>query len=1628
MAAQPTITTVRLSLPPGRLGVGVRRDGPTGSCAIRSRSNRSSPLEVGDVVLSLNGIVLADVEGGVAAWTKLFRAFDGAPRNVTVQRGGSSGTAATEAPTEATAAADRKDGRRAKQKAEEPAAPDAVPSAEAATASESKPEVVDLCSDGPDPDPAPKPDAVASSASFATVAVPKPSDAGAAKKKNASAAAEKPSAKKRALKPSNAANAGQKGHKKAKKPATKKAAGKKSGKPLEDWTHDENYMTMISEGFPKYGRVSPCRTYYITVNNDTLAAVAEKLGMEGGWSKLNDVAFNRRFYGKLTGKLMLKAGTILKIDPARCSTWKLNKLVDNRVEEVKAMATCSKCGAKERPGDADEILLCDGCDLEIHVSCAGLAAVPPGDFLCEGCLAILDARRDADADPNAPRDADGVRSLRATLPPLPTLDGATAAIAERADRRFREEVTKRRERALGELRESQAAIGAASRERVRDLAGRVEEQENLVEVETSNHNGARNRTLRKHGLRGWTINNSGKSHIKFYADDGSTGEVRRERVYDPTFWRRYRDFKTTKCPGWDRYYQKVRTCSNELNQLIEKAVLRAATDKLSSLREELAEANQEERERPSSEEEDKRALLLGYADLLSEPRLDFELKRDYDARYGFQTMYLGIVKLEDADVRVLNIMKEPTEFVLSIPVDDEASADAGQIEVGAEYYLFGTAALFSSDRNDCLPMDFAPTSMRTAQRDLMAMLLRDPRNRALQVTEPAVPSSVALRGTRDEALRLGDITKCFDLGELVRDCHYPILGMPSVETPKRLADHGLVLRDYQKTSLKWLLDKESNPTGMGSSGELWSRMRGLNVAGKQSFYYCDLTGSIVSDIFSYKSDINQADAAQPLGDAFPSSAIIGSEMGLGKTVIALSLVVASPPSKCNRMLPRENIATIKHPAYFPPPSVKGKGRTTILSNCTLVIAPTTLCPQWQAEIKRFAPWMSVLTLHNEEGNEASDIASKDIVICSTFLLANARNNGNQRGKCSVLLQKLRRIHFHRIFLDESHLNNSHSRSADNSRDTNNLQLFKSGLASLSSSYRYCVTGTPVGQSLTDLYGQLRFLRVPQFCREDFWVQNIEKPYGEHNCSALTVLRSLLSRIVIRHSKEQTVGDNALLELPPRTVETLMLPFATETERNVYAFIENRNIQRFKELRSTSPATVLSKYTELFGLLVSARQACGHAAVINLDDLHNLNLKLEREKEAEEDKRRGGRSPARETKKKSTTRAEVFKEAVDKARSMAKTRMREAVMELQSSEIEFTECPICLDATSEQDIALTPCAHKFCAECILSCLETVSTTREASGVCPECRDKFNRSEITFLGDAIEVDEEKCHSVEAYQKAEAADSAIDINGFHLSLSNKVVAASGAADRRIAYSPLTENQKRSQRANLHTLTTDFLSTCNESYNRLGTKMARLLEEIKDMIKQDGTSKAVVFSQYLGTLELASEELAGRGIKFSRVDAMMKQHQRADNIISFTQDPSTKVLLLSMKAGAAGLNLVCANYCFIVDPALNSAAEEQAIDRLHRIGQTRPVIVKRLIIKDSIEERILENRRSLAADRPTASTLIDGTGSMEEDAVYNQNEKKRDRNLQEDQSNMGDQTFQRLQHLEALFGCSATIKAVKG
>ncbi|TDD97248.1 DEAD/DEAH box helicase [Jiangella asiatica] len=131
---------------------------------------------------------------------------------------------------------------------------------------------------------------------------------------------------------------------------------------------------------------------------------------------------------------------------------------------------------------------------------------------------------------------------------------------------------------------------------------------------------------------------------------------------------------------------------------------------------------------------------------------------------------------------------------------------------------------------------------------------------------------------------------------------------------------------------------------------------------------------------------------------------------------------------------------------------------------------------------------------------------------------------------------------------------------------------------------------------------------------------------------------------------------------------------------------------------------------------------------------------------------------------------------------------------------------------------------------------------------------------------------------------------------------------------------------------------------------KVGVLLEHLREVI--DGGHRALVFSQFTGFLGIVREHLDAAGIEYCYLDGSTRHR---DQVISQFKDGSAPVFLISLKAGGFGLNLTEADYCFLLDPWWNPATEAQAVDRTHRIGQTRNVMVYRLIAADTIEDKVM-------------------------------------------------------------------------
>jgi superfamily II DNA or RNA helicase len=152
---------------------------------------------------------------------------------------------------------------------------------------------------------------------------------------------------------------------------------------------------------------------------------------------------------------------------------------------------------------------------------------------------------------------------------------------------------------------------------------------------------------------------------------------------------------------------------------------------------------------------------------------------------------------------------------------------------------------------------------------------------------------------------------------------------------------------------------------------------------------------------------------------------------------------------------------------------------------------------------------------------------------------------------------------------------------------------------------------------------------------------------------------------------------------------------------------------------------------------------------------------------------------------------------------------------------------------------------------------------------------------------------------------------------------------------------------------------------------KLDVLLDQVQE-VAQEG-HKALIFSQFTSLLAIVRKRLEDAGIVYEYLDG--QTHDRQARVERFQNDPDCGLFLISLKAGGLGLNLTAAEYIFLLDPWWNPAVEAQAIDRAHRIGQTKPVFAYRLIARDTVEEKVLQLQ---SVKRDLASAIISEDSSL--------------------------------------------------
>ena len=152
---------------------------------------------------------------------------------------------------------------------------------------------------------------------------------------------------------------------------------------------------------------------------------------------------------------------------------------------------------------------------------------------------------------------------------------------------------------------------------------------------------------------------------------------------------------------------------------------------------------------------------------------------------------------------------------------------------------------------------------------------------------------------------------------------------------------------------------------------------------------------------------------------------------------------------------------------------------------------------------------------------------------------------------------------------------------------------------------------------------------------------------------------------------------------------------------------------------------------------------------------------------------------------------------------------------------------------------------------------------------------------------------------------------------------------------------------------------------------KLDALLEQVGQVVQED--HKVLVFSQFTSLLSIVRHRLDADGIPYEYLDG--KTRDREARVERFQTDPACKLFLISLKAGGLGLNLTAAEYVYLLDPWWNPAVEAQAIDRAHRIGQTRRVFAYRLITKNTVEEKVLALQQT---KRDLADAIINADNSL--------------------------------------------------
>lgn len=562
--------------------------------------------------------------------------------------------------------------------------------------------------------------------------------------------------------------------------------------------------------------------------------------------------------------------------------------------------------------------------------------------------------------------------------------------------------------------------------------------------------------------------------------------------------------------------------------------------------------------------------------------------------------------------------------------------------------------------------------------------------------------------------------------------------------------------------------------------------------------------------------------------------------------------------------------------------------------------------------------------------------------------------------------------FHRVVLDEAqHIKNPKA------------QRFKA-VRRIQATHRWCLTGTPMMNGVEELASLISFLRIKPYndvatFRHAFANLSTKggRKWGQE--TAMKKLQALLKAVMLRRTKQSEINGQPIVQLKPKT-ETIDHVVFDGEEENYYRSLEKES--QVKISRFLKEGLVGKHYTVALVLLLRLRQACCHP-YLHITDLEFVN----------------NDTPIKDMLANAT-----------KLKDDATQRIVNRIMNAEPF-----ECPICYEPTENPSILL--CGHNTCIDCLLKLrqnaeAQNIQAGNEAAGAkstCPECREPIDLSVyITFdifrqVHMKAQWEADKAAVESAHGSADDGgdtdnetsddddddddnndetvsedDSEVDNRG---NLKDFIVNDDGDSDSSTVKTTKRDGDrnvkkhrksKRKGKAKEEQIQPHELGKLRKEGGKNAIARKRYLNylgriwldsakvtkcnEIIAGIQESG-EKTIVFSQWTLLLDLLEVKIS-KDLKlgYRRYDGAMSSAQRDTAITDFTWDDDVKVMLISLKAGNAGLNLTMASHVIIMDPFWNPFIEHQAVDRAHRIGQTKEVKVHRVLVQNTVEDRIVE------------------------------------------------------------------------